>query len=254
MSRIAIITGATGGLGQEFVSEVLKENIDEIWAVARNEKKLDELKIRYGNKIRPIKCDLTNDENLSNLFTLIEDEKPNICILINNAGIGKMGNSIEFSDDDIVNEIDLNCKSLCLLCKHAIPFMMKESRILNVSSASSFQPVPYINIYASSKSFVRSYSRSLNVELKSKKITCTAVCPGWIDTEMLKKEYNGKKVKFPGLVSPNRVAVKALRDSKKGKDMSVCTLFVKYEHFLSKILPHKWIMKMWLRGIKEYIR
>ena len=114
MSRIAIITGATGGLGQEFVSEVLKENIDEIWAVARNEKKLDELKIRYGNKIRPIKCDLTNDENLSNLFTLIEDEKPNICILINNAGIGKMGNSIEFSDDDIAPKLISDLKSRVL--------------------------------------------------------------------------------------------------------------------------------------------
>ena len=251
--KIAIITGATGGLGREFVFEALKENIDEIWAVARNEDRLNDLKNEFGDKIRTIRCDVANAEELSVLFKLIESEKPDIRLLINNAGIGKMGESIGFADKDVVNEIDINCKAVCLLCHHAVPFMSKGSRILNISSASSFQPVPYINLYAASKVFVRSYTRALNVELKKKGIICTAVCPGWIDTEMLQKEYNGKLVKFPGLVSPKRVAVKALSDSAKGKDMSVCTFFVKYEHFLSKILPHKWIMKIWMNGIKAYV-
>ena len=251
--KIAIITGATGGLGREFVFEALKENIDEIWAVARNEDRLNDLKTEFGDKIRTIRCDVANAEELSVLFKLIESEKPDIRLLINNAGIGKMGESIGFADKDVVNEIDINCKAVCLLCHHAVPFMSKGSRILNISSASSFQPVPYINLYAASKVFVRSYTRALNVELKKKGIICTAVCPGWIDTEMLQKEYNGKPVKFPGLVSPKRVAVKALSDSAKGKDMSVCTFFVKYEHFLSKILPHKWIMKIWMNGIKAYV-
>lgn len=253
MSSIAIITGATGGLGREFVREALKENIDEIWSVARNEKKLDDLKAEFGDKVRPVRCDLSSTDDLSKLFGLIETQRPDIRLLINNAGIGKMGASTDFTDDEILKEIDINCKAVCLLCRHAVPFMSKGSRILNISSASSFQPVPYINLYAAGKAFVRSYTRSLNAELKAKGIVCTAVCPGWIDTDMLQKEYNGKPVKFPGLVSPERVAVQAMRDSAKGKDMSVCSLFVKYEHFLSKILPHKWIMKMWLNGIKEYV-
>ncbi|MBP5606412.1 MAG: SDR family NAD(P)-dependent oxidoreductase [Ruminiclostridium sp.] len=253
MSSIAVITGATGGLGQEFVSEVLKENIDEIWAVARNENKLNELKAKFGDKVRPVRCDLSDPEDLCGLFSLIENEKPDIRLLINNAGIGKMGASTEFTDDEIVREIDLNCKAVCLLCNHAVPFMSAGSRILNISSASSFQPVPYINLYAASKAFVRSYTRALNVELKVKGIVCTAVCPGWIDTDMLEKEHNGKPVKFPGLVSPHRVAVQALRDSAKGRDMSVCTFFVKYEHYLSKVLPHRWLMKIWMNGIKDYV-
>ena len=253
MAAIAVITGATGGLGQEFVRCVLKENIDEIWAVARNEKRLNALKEKFGDTIRPVRCDLANSSDLADLFALTESEKPDIRLLINNAGIGKMGSSAEFPDGDVVQEIDINCKAVCLLCSHAIPFMKPGSRILNISSASSFQPVPYINLYAASKAFVRSYTRALNVELRSKGITCTAVCPGWIDTEMLSKEYNGKPVKFPGLVTPDRVAVKALRDSAKGRDMSVCTLFVKYEHYLSKVLPHKWLMKIWMNGIKDYV-
>jgi short-subunit dehydrogenase len=253
MSAIAIITGATGGLGQEFVRSVQTENFDEIWAVARNEKRLKELRDTFGGKIRPVKCDLGSADDLAELFALIETERPDIRLLINNAGIGKMGRSDEFSDDDIIKEIDINCKAVCLLCKHSIPFMKPGARILNISSASSFQPVPYINLYAASKAFVRSYTRALNVELKSRGIICTAVCPGWIDTDMLEKEHNGKPVKFPGLVSPERVAAKALRDSAKGRDMSVCTLFVKYEHLLSKAWPHKWLMKIWMNGIKDYV-
>ena len=253
MPKTAIITGATGGLGQEFLREVLKENVDEIWAIARNAKRLDEIKTKFGDKVRPIRCDLSVSDDLSALFDLIEAEKPDIRILINNAGIGKMGASAGFADDEIVKEIDVNCKAICLLCNHAIPFMSAGSRILNISSASSFQPVPYINLYAAGKAFVRSYTRALNAELKAKGIVCTSVCPGWIDTDMLQKEYNGKPVKFPGIVSPNRVAVQALRDSAKGRDMSVCTFFVKYEHYLSKIIPHKWLMKIWMNAIEKYL-
>ena len=253
MAEIAIITGATGGLGPEFTRLALNEDIDEIWAVARNEKRLGGLKEKFGGKIRPVRCDLSSADDLAELFGLLEAEKPDIRLLINNAGIGKMGGTADFPDDDGVREIDINCKAVCLLCSHAVPFMKPGSRILNISSASSFQPVPYINLYAASKAFVRSYTRALNVELKSRGINCTAVCPGWIDTDMLQKEYNGKPVKFPGLVSPERVAAQALRDSAKGRDMSVCTLFVKYEHYLSKVLPHKWLMKMWMNGIKDYV-
>ncbi len=253
MSGIAIVTGATGGLGREFVSELLKEDYDAVWAVARNMEKLSGLKEKLGDRVRPVKCDLGSAEDLAALHALIESERPDIRVLINNAGTGKMGKYSDFTADEITSTIDINCKAVCLLCGYAIPFMSAGARILNISSASSFQPVPYINLYAASKVFVRSYSRALNVELKGTGITCTAVCPGWIDTEMLQKEYNGKPVKFPGLVSPNRVAVQALRDSAKGKDMSVCSFFVKYEHYLSKVLPQKWIMKMWLNGIKDYV-
>jgi len=108
-------------------------------------------------------------------------------------------------------------------------------------------------LYAASKVFERSYSRALNVELEGTGITCTAVCPGWIDTELLQKEINGKKVRFPGLVTPDRVAGQAMKDAKKGKDMSVCSLYVKCQHVNVKLLPQRWVMKIWMAGIGKYI-
>lgn len=253
MSNIGILTGATGGLGQAFAVQLLKEDIDEIWAVARNIEKLNQLKAKYGAKIRPIQCDLSKPGDLSELSRLMSEEKPEIKILINNAGAGQMGRSSDLTDEETARTIDINCKAVCLLCGYAIPFMSAGARILNISSASAFQPTPYINLYAASKVFVLSYSRALHVELKNKGITCTAVCPGWIDTDMLQKEYNGKPVKFPGIVPPERVAAQALKDSAKGRDMSVCSFFVKYEHFMSKVLPQKIIMKIWMNGIKNYV-
>ena len=140
-----------------------------------------------------------------------------------------------------------------ILTNACIPYMQKGSRIVNVCSASAFQPTPYINLYAATKAFDRSYSRALNMELKPLGITVTAVCPSWIDTDMLPKEIKGKKVKFSGIVAPEKVAKTAMKDAKKGKDMSVCSLYVKCQHLNVKLMPQKWTMRIWLRMIKKYL-
>ncbi len=128
------------------------------------------------------------------------------------------------------------------------------SNILNIASASAFQPNPYINLYAASKAFERNYSRALNVELKGTGITVTAVCPGWVDTELLPKEMNGKKVKYPGMVTAEKVVRTALKDAEKKRDMSVCSLFVKCQHMNVKFMPQKLVMKIWTRAIRKYIK
>lgn len=252
MKKIVILTGATGGLGREFLKQILKEDIDEVWAIARNKEKLDELKKQYGEKLVPVSMDLSDVSSIRELESMLKEQMPTVEYLINNAGLAKMGNYNDFSLEEIDQTINVNCKAPVMLSKLCIPYMKQGSRILNISSASAFQPNPYINLYAASKAFERSYSRALNVELERTGIKSIAVCPGWIDTELLQKEINGKKVKFPGMVTAKRVVAQAIKDAKKGKDMSVCSLYVKCQHVNVKLMPQRLVMKIWMRWIGKY--
>lgn len=253
MKKIAVVTGASGGMGQVFVRELAKEALDEIWIIGRNEKRLHMLQNEFGEIIMPVCMDLTKSTDLSALSDLLKKQNPSVLWLVNNAGIAKMAPSKTFSCSDIGQTIDLNCKAPAALINLCLPFMDKGAKILNISSASAFQPVPYLNLYAATKAFERSYSRALNAELRPFGITVTAVCPGWVDTDMLLKEINGREVHFPGITTPEKVVRKAIKDAKRGKDMSVCTFYVKCQHLHVKLLPQRLTMKIWLHGIKNYL-
>lgn len=253
MKKIAIVTGASGGIGQAFVRELVRENLDEIWVAGRNSRRLLALKSEYGEKIIPVSMDLTKNEDLHSFHDLLKRETPSVLWLVNNAGMARMAPSWDFSFSETEQTIDLNCKVPVVLIHFCIPFMAKGAKILNVSSASAFQPVPYLNLYAATKAFVRSYSRALNAELGSCGVTVTAVCPGWVDTDLLTREINEEKVRFPGIVSPEKVVKKALKDAKAGRDMSVCSLYVKCQHLNVKLLPQRLTMKLWLHGIRKYL-
>nr|WP_207721136.1 SDR family NAD(P)-dependent oxidoreductase [Anaerofilum hominis] len=253
VKKIAIVTGASGGIGQEFVQELIKEALDEIWVIGRNKQRLFALKDEFGEKIIPVCKDLTDRADLLSISDLLKGRDLTVKWLVNNAGTAKMAPSTDLSFLEIEQTIDLNCKAPITLMNICIPFMEKGSKILNISSASAFQPVPFINLYASTKAFERNYSRALNKELKSAGITVTAVCPSWVDTPMLTKELNGKSIRFPGIVTPEKVVKKALKDAKKGKDMSICSLYVKCQHINVKLLPQTLTMKIWLHSIKKYL-
>lgn len=248
--KIAIVTGAGSGFGKEFVKLLLKENIDEIWAIGRNEINLLQLQKTYGSKIKPIAMDLTNRKNLIKLKEMLENENSNIKYLINNAGFAKFCSYNQISLEESLNMIDLNINAVVALGLISIPHMNKGSYILNISSQASFSPLPYENIYASTKTFVRHYTVALNIELKEKNIHAIAICPGWMKTEIYKRATIGAKkaaYKYTGIVAPDIVAKKALIDAKKGKDISTYGLYVKTTHLFSKILPQKITMNLWLK-------
>lgn len=247
---IAIITGATGDIGEKFVERLYPE-VDSIWTVGRNEEKLNSLKEKYGDKIIPVRADLSDIKDIFEFCGKIESLKPQIKYLVNNAGVARMAPVSEFSLQEISDMLDINDKSATLICRAALPFMMKDSYILNVASASAFQPNPYIALYSASKAYLLSFTRSLNIE--NSNICCTAVCPGWVDTKMLPKTKNGKTIKYPGIVTSDKVVDRALKDCHKGKDVSVCSFYYSYMRFLSKVTPHRIAMKMWVRGIRQYI-
>ena len=247
---IAIVTGATGDIGEEFVKSLLSES-DQVWAVGRSENKLSSLKEKYGDKIVPVRVDLSDRNDIFSFCEKIESEKPEIRYLVNNAGVAKMKPVSEFTLEEISDMLDINDKAATLICRACIPYMVKGSYILNVASASAFQPNPYIALYSASKAYLLSFTRSLNVE--NENITCTAVCPGWVDTKMLPKKRDGKDIRYPGMTPASKVVEVALKDCHKGKDVSVCSFYFRYMRFLSKVTPHSIAMKMWVKAIRQYI-
>lgn len=250
MKTIAIVTGANGGFGKELAKLlVTQKGIDEVWAIARSREKLDMLKKELGPKIKTLPMDLTNRSNLDRIKRLLDYSSVKVKYLVNNAGFAKFGSYGDVSVKDTLNMIDLNVGAVVALSQICIPYMPRGSHIINVSSQASFFPLPYMNAYAATKAFVRHYTRALNVELKERWITATAVCPGWMCTDLFDRAEVGadKSVSnFFGLTSPDVVAKKALRDAKCGKDMSTYGLYVKLTHLLSKSLPQKVLMQVWL--------
>ena len=255
VKRIAIVTGATGGLGREFVHLLLKEkNVDEIWALARNEKKLGRLKEKFGKKVKIYSIDLSSVRQIQCFEEELKQEaqrrKLEISYLINNAGFAKFCSCGDLSIEESLNMIHVNIDAVVAMGLVCIPYMKKGSHLINIASQASFQPLPYQNIYSSTKSFVRNYSRALNVELKEKGIYVTAVCPGWIKTDLYKRaEIGARKAtnRYVGMVTPDKVAKKALKDAKKGKDISIYSLFTKISHVVAKLLPQRIMMKIWLK-------
>ena len=249
--NIAVITGGSSGLGREF-ARILNHTseIEEIWAIARHENKLDLLKKELGKKIVAYSFDLSQKENLRLFQQILEKHKYCIKYLINCAGFAKFGSFRDISIHTALNMIDLNCRATVAMTLICLPYMKNESHIINISSSASFQPLPYLNIYSATKAFIYHYSRALYMELKGTGITVTTVCPGWMDTPLIPKAKTGAKKevwKFTGITSPHKVAKKALKDANRNKTMSIYGLYVKTIRLLTKILPDKLAMKIWLR-------
>lgn len=224
--NIAIITGASSGMGMEFVKQLdhYFRNIDEIWVVARREKRLQELQSLTRIKIRPFALDLSEEAGLQQFKHTLQKEKPVIRILVNSAGYGKIGRFDEISYSDNMGMIDVNCKALTAVTYLTLPYMRRNSRIIQLASMASYLPQAGFSIYAATKSFVLSFCTSLNEELRDRKISVTAVCPGPVNTEFFDiAEQTGKEPVFKKLfmAKPEKVVEKALLDSLHKKEHSI---------------------------------
>ena len=247
--KIAVITGASSGMGREFVYALdREEQFDEIWVIARREYRLEELKAKCRNPIRPLVWDLEKRESLYAYRELLEKERPEIDVLVNAAGFGLFGTFAEMDMDRQLDIIDLNSRALTGMCHLSIPYMKAGSRIWNMGSMSSWQPVPYINVYGASKAYVLSFSRALGKELEKQGIRVMAVCPGWITTEFFEHAVHDDTIRYYNrFYPPEQVIAKAIRDMKKGRKVSVLGLPERLQVQLVKHLPTDFIMNTWCR-------
>ena len=247
--KIAVITGASSGMGREFVYAIDKEfELDEIWVIARREEKLRELNDRCRTAVRPVALDLLERESYQKYKEMLETEKPEIQVLVNAAGFGLFGTFTEMDMDKQLDIIQLNDQALTAMSHISIPYMPAGSHLVNLASNSSWQPVPYINVYGASKAYVMSFSRALGVELQNRGIHVMAVAPGWIKTEFFDHAVHDDTIKYyDRYYTAEQVIERAMKDLRKKKAVSILGLPVRMQVRLVKHLPVSLIMKTWSR-------
>ena len=249
--KIAIVTGASSGMGREFVLQLPKYvQVDEIWAIARRTEALESLKQESAVPVRPISMDLCQDASFDALQQLLDREKPDVKLLVNAAGFGKFGSYRYISAEDECRMIQLNCTALVRMTRLVLPFMGSGSHILQLDSLSAFQPVPFLNTYAATKHFVLAYSRGLNQELRGTGIRCMAMNPGWVKTEFFDHAFQTNDASevqyFNYLYEAADVVATGLKDLyNTRKDFSVHGLPIKGQVLLVKCLPHSIVMRIW---------
>ena len=253
---IAIVTGASSGMGREFVYALDRENkYDEIWVIARRRDRLEALQTEVKTPVVPIALDLTKEESFNTYRALLAAKAPDVKVLVNCSGFGKFGTYKDIDPEVSCEMIDLNCKALVRMTEYTLPYMQKGAHVLQLDSLSSFQPVPYIGVYGATKAFVLSYSRALNVELKPRGIKVMAICPGWVKTEFFARsrtDCTDAVTYFNVLYEAKDVVATAMKDMyKPKKDVSIHGLPVKLQVLGVKLLPHKLIMRIWMKQQKH---
>lgn len=251
MKNIAIITGASSGLGKEFAIQISqKYDFDEIWLIARRQDKLNEVADLINSQsnfslARPIVMDIQGKDGVNEFKNFLTRENDNlekiesginIELLINNAGFGTYGPFEETPIDRQMDMIDLNCTALTGICGVALPFLRKGSHIINTASLAAFMPLGNFAVYAASKAYVLNFSIALAAELKDKEIQVCALCPGSVSTEFANVASNGARKEVKGGYSPVKVVAHCLKKAYKNKKVALWHPKWKFNAFLSRIV------------------
>ena len=257
MKNIAIVTGASSGIGKEFFLSLKdKENeLDEIWVIARSKDKLTALQAEISLPIRVLPLDLSQSSSIDEFTSVLREEKPAIKYLICASGFGRFQGVLDDDNTVLQNMVDLNCRSIVGITRAACPHITKGGLVM-IASVAAFQPIPYLATYGASKAFVLSYGRALNKELRKEKgAKCLCVCPFWTKTAFFDRATasGGESVvkKYTAMYEPQQIVTQAWKDAKKkNRDVSIYGTKAKGQAFLVKLLPHRLVMWVWLRQQK----
>ncbi|MBW3091500.1 SDR family NAD(P)-dependent oxidoreductase [Bifidobacterium sp. 82T10] len=239
---IAIVTGASSGLGAAFVEAIVSRyrNLDEIWIIARREQRLRALADRYDDphmRIRVIPLDLAASESYEKLTELLKEMRPNIRILINNAGYEREGLLREMKPDDIRAMIDLNVAAMTMVNRACLPNMQHGSFEIVTGSVSSFAPIPWQAVYAASKAYVRFLTWAVREEERKRGVNVMLFSPGNMNTEMnVRGAASGKLARLPYL-DLRRETAKALSKAERGCAEYTPLAFYKLYHAFAKLAP-----------------
>ena len=229
MKRVAVVTGASKGIGEAIAKELASRGWDLI-LIARSADLLDDLKIRlvetYGIDAEVYACDLCNRAERNHTMQAILDSNRPITALINNAGFGSTGAFVDLDISREIQQIELNVSALVALTHGFLPHLLAQSQgyVLNIASTAAFQPGPYMAVYYATKAFVLHFSEALATELRGTTVSVTAHCPGATESEFAKEAGNDKTLLFSKMnhvMSREVVAKHAVDSMLQRKSMAI---------------------------------
>lgn len=247
--KTAIITGASSGLGREFVRQIADvfPEVECYWLVARRADRLEELaETLEGKSVVCLPLDLCDAMSFMAFQQKLTAEQPEVVLLVNNAGCGYLGRIGEMDTATQTRMVDLNVRALTAVTNMTVPYMAPGGCILNVSSIASFCPNPRMTVYSSTKAYVSAFTVGVSEELRAKGVTATAVCPGPMKTEFLDLggiTGNSKMFETLPYCDQVRVAGGALRAARAGQTIYTPKLFYKFYRVLAKVTPVKLMVK-----------
>ena len=246
----AVITGASSGLGKEYINAVIAQypSVDVFWLVARRKELLKEIAEEHPDKtIAAISLDLAKEESVEIFEKLLKENNPEIKVLVNCAGFAKCGDFFSSNRGYQPGMVDVNCRALTAITRLCLPYMLDDSLVINVASIAAFAPTPRMSVYSATKSYVLAFSKALHDELRPRGIKVLAVCPGPMDTDFWRvagvPEGKSRLIDRLPRVNAQEVAIRSLRAAKRGKMVYTNSMFYKFYHLLAKVIPHSVIME-----------
>ena len=245
---IAILTGASAGLGKSFFNSLQQRHpdLEGIWLIARRRERLEEMAAASAIPVTVLPMDLTDAACYDQLGEKLAADDVKVKILINNAGVGELDNVIDSDWATQSRMVDLNCRALTAVTTVVLPHMERGGFVLNVCSIASFCPNTRMTVYSSTKAYVMSFSRGLREELKPHGINVLAVCPGPMKTEFLDvANITDRSPMFKTLPysDPDVVADRAVMWAGKGKSVYTPKFLFKFYRVLAKLVPHGLMMQ-----------
>lgn len=252
--KIAIITGASAGMGAEFAKQLDEElsGVDAFWLIARRKERMEELAKELNHPVRIFAEDVRNQALYEQLEQALKEAEADVKMLVNNAGYGIVGFAAERSKEELLGVIDVNCKAMTAITMLCLPFMRRNARIIHMSSSAAYLPQPKFAVYAATKSYVLNFSRALAEELRPQGIYVTTVCPGPVETEFFDKaEQYGSSYGFKKYFRkmPADVVAEAIRASKRKQAVVTPGIGMKGFRMLAKVVPHGIVLRImrWMK-------
>ncbi len=239
--NIALISGASRGIGFEIAKLLDTEGLDELWLICGK----NTPSYAFKTATRLFYTDLSQAGAYNEVIDALNNSSASIKYLVCSAGVGYNGSLDDISLESIEKTVMINCASLSTLTKISTEHMTSGAKIIHIASGAGFLPQPYFATYSASKSYVISFSRAVGRELSKRKISVTAVCPGPVDTDFFSGLENVAEYKKKHLISAQKVALGAVKASKRGKKIYSPTMSMRLAHLASKIVPTGLILKFY---------